>query len=173
MSEQPIYRSSIYIEKLDIHKFVGYCEDTLYEALICNITEEKWLVQNIESWSSSYMINGVLELRKYISGQKDLEDDRKEFLKHEGFKEKVDCPQCVTSEADVWRNQSIQQVIIHLNDSHEWTREKIADWLDTLDDQPKFTLKPEEEVKKDVGMDEVDPRRAKEFARVVTLQPSV
>lgn len=24
-------------------------------------------------------------------------------------------------------------VVIHLNDYHHWTREKIADWLDTLD----------------------------------------
>lgn len=27
----------------------------------------------------------------------------------------------------------LQNIIIHLNDSHEWTREQIADWLDTLD----------------------------------------
>jgi hypothetical protein len=33
---------------------------------------------------------------------------------------------------------SISNVIQHLNDVHEWTREKIADWLDTLDEQPIF-----------------------------------
>lgn len=27
----------------------------------------------------------------------------------------------------------LKAVIIHLNDSHHWTREQIADWLDTLD----------------------------------------
>lgn len=29
--------------------------------------------------------------------------------------------------------QPASGVIVHLNDDHKWTREKIADWLDTLD----------------------------------------
>lgn len=33
---------------------------------------------------------------------------------------------------------SIYNIIINLNDHHEWTREQIADWLDTLDDPPRF-----------------------------------
>lgn len=33
---------------------------------------------------------------------------------------------------------SISNVIIHLNDTHEWTRERIADWLETLDANLKF-----------------------------------
>lgn len=32
----------------------------------------------------------------------------------------------------------LMECIISLNDSHGWTREQIADWLDTLDNQPKF-----------------------------------
>ena len=35
----------------------------------------------------------------------------------------VPCPQCGSTEMDT---------IPHLNDSHRWTRERIADWLDTL-----------------------------------------
>jgi hypothetical protein len=30
-------------------------------------------------------------------------------------------------------NLQLDRAIIHLNDSHEWSREKIADWLDSLD----------------------------------------
>lgn len=30
-------------------------------------------------------------------------------------------------------NDSLSNVIIHLNDGHGWSRERIADWLDTLD----------------------------------------
>lgn len=37
------------------------------------------------------------------------------------------------------QQNSLYAIIIDLNDSHGWTREKIADWLDTLPDQPKFT----------------------------------
>lgn len=29
-------------------------------------------------------------------------------------------------------------IIINLNDEHHWTREQIADWLETLDDIPTF-----------------------------------
>ncbi len=36
--------------------------------------------------------------------------------------------------------QELSTVIITLNDIHHWSREQIADWLDTLDDQPKFSV---------------------------------
>ncbi len=36
--------------------------------------------------------------------------------------------------------QDLSTVIITLNDIHHWSREQIADWLDTLDDQPKFSV---------------------------------
>lgn len=33
---------------------------------------------------------------------------------------------------------SISQVVVHLNDDHQWKRPKIADWLDTLDADLRF-----------------------------------
>ena len=33
---------------------------------------------------------------------------------------------------------TIYRTIYDLNDTHYWTREQIADWLDTLDEQPRF-----------------------------------
>lgn len=39
------------------------------------------------------------------------------------------CPAC----EDTKSTMSILWSIIHLNDRHEWTREAIADWLDTID----------------------------------------
>lgn len=32
----------------------------------------------------------------------------------------------------IWRGD-LQSIIVHLNDNHQWTREQIADWLDSLD----------------------------------------
>lgn len=32
-----------------------------------------------------------------------------------------------------WDRCRLETLIVHLNDAHEWTREQIADWLDTLD----------------------------------------
>ena len=37
-------------------------------------------------------------------------------------------------------NEELMSVIIYLNDSAKWTREQIADWIDTLPDQPKWRL---------------------------------
>lgn len=34
--------------------------------------------------------------------------------------------------------EPIYHLIQHLNDHHQWKRERIADWLDTLDEQPVF-----------------------------------
>lgn len=41
------------------------------------------------------------------------------------------------------KKMDIYSIIIDLNDNHGWSREQIADWLDTLDDQPKFNGKVE------------------------------
>jgi hypothetical protein len=48
----------------------------------------------------------------------------------------ANCPDkyCVTNHED----QPIYHIIQHLNDHHKWKRERIADWLDTLDKQPVF-----------------------------------
>jgi hypothetical protein len=39
---------------------------------------------------------------------------------------------------------NLYRLIQHLNDEHQWTREKIADWLDTLDVDLTFKMKEEE-----------------------------
>lgn len=41
---------------------------------------------------------------------------------------------------------TLMQVVISLNDTAKWTREQIADWIETLDDVPVFTVKVEEKV---------------------------
>lgn len=37
------------------------------------------------------------------------------------------------------KSQNLSSVIMDLNDTAGWSREQIADWLDTLDNQPKFS----------------------------------
>lgn len=37
------------------------------------------------------------------------------------------CPQCSTYQEIVW------DVIVHLNDDHRWTRERIADWVEQIE----------------------------------------
>jgi hypothetical protein len=43
------------------------------------------------------------------------------------------------------RTPFLQQTIIHINDHHKWTREAIAEWLETLDHD--LTFKTPDEVK--------------------------
>lgn len=40
---------------------------------------------------------------------------------------------------------SLWSVIINLNDIHHWTRERIADWVETLDIDTRFTIKENHE----------------------------
>lgn len=49
------------------------------------------------------------------------------------------CPACVNDQ----RQRHVTDAVIHLNDVHKWTREEIADWLDTLDCDLSFAP-PEE-----------------------------
>lgn len=55
-----------------------------------------------------------------------------------GLKDKVECPVCKGAErhAPLWLWDTIQ----HVNDEHEWTREQIADWLETLDSDITFPI---------------------------------
>ncbi len=38
------------------------------------------------------------------------------------------CPAC-----EYYQEYPLETVIVHINDVHEWTRERIADWVDLLD----------------------------------------
>jgi hypothetical protein len=53
----------------------------------------------------------------------------------------------------------LANVIMNLNDAHHWTREAIAEWLDTLDEQPVFYPKSTPTVQNS--------------ARMVTLKPAL
>lgn len=38
---------------------------------------------------------------------------------------------------------ALMDIVISLNDTYHWTREAIADWIETLDEVPKFEVKHE------------------------------
>lgn len=60
-----------------------------------------------------------------------------------GINEIVKCPcECERFENGLGK---IKEIIIHLNDSHKWTREAIADFLDTLDVDLNFKTPKEKE----------------------------
>lgn len=53
-----------------------------------------------------------------------------------GLSTRVTCPACTS----VALRPTVRDAVIHLNDSHRWTREAIADWLDTLDADLAFPM---------------------------------
>jgi hypothetical protein len=80
-----------------------------------------------------------------------------EYLEHPGFLQQVSCP---GGKRKCGARSNLQDTIIHLNDTHRWSREAIAEWIDTLDEQPIFY--PQAEVE-----------RVANSARVVTLQSAL
>lgn len=57
---------------------------------------------------------------------------------------RIACPACTTRDDKHWSPagakplDTLDRIIICLNDSHKWTREQVADWLDTLDLDLRF-----------------------------------
>lgn len=53
----------------------------------------------------------------------------------------VACPQCC-----VWYSggANVVAIIAHLNDTHRWTREQIADWIATIEPQEAPATTPEQ-----------------------------
>jgi hypothetical protein len=45
------------------------------------------------------------------------------------LKQRVECPQCVRE------REFLSDLIIHLNDTHKWTREVIADFVQSIEEQ--------------------------------------
>lgn len=39
------------------------------------------------------------------------------------------CPECFDEDSTCW---ALHDLIVHLNDQHDWTLMQLADWLDTL-----------------------------------------
>ena len=55
----------------------------------------------------------------------------------------VVCPACTVTDSPPWE-KSLWYIIQHLNDQHEWSRERIADFLDELPDEIDITFKTKE-----------------------------
>lgn len=72
---------------------------------------------------------GPIQTKPYVPAPRESYDKSGDLLSSvlPGLNHKVTCPHCNDPHG------SLQAVIIHLNDGAKWTREHIANWLDTLD----------------------------------------
>ena len=97
---------------------------------------DQYLIEGNEHWSLAFSkINPpgpVLKIKTKANPQ-DLLDQAIPVL-HTAT---VDCPVKTT------RESSISSMILHLNDFHEWSREQIADWLESLDIDLSFERRDE------------------------------
>jgi hypothetical protein len=94
--------------------------------------------------SSVRDITDTLEDRGIVDGElidllKDRKKIRNRLLGVSGLAREV-CGGMVAKNPVTGKEGSIENIIIHLNDHEKWSREQIADWLDTLPNQPVFEL---------------------------------
>jgi hypothetical protein len=166
-----------FIEAIQAWKIVQYIDNKMFEVIVSTNTKD-FNVNKLakeQSWHSLFTQAVIIALneRNHESGaiqngqqfrNKDGMDRRVKnpAIKQNSGHKKVDgwgygtqhcpCPQCNFNEA------SIYDMVQILNDNHKWTREQIADWLDTLDEQPVFHP--------------VQQGGIQSSAKVVTLEPA-
>ncbi len=91
--------------------------------VLASIQQASEVIKNSQSGPSLFhqptQAEGVLEtLTKAIPGLKGA---------------KASCPANKVCGEGPYKDQPVSTLIMHLNDQHNWTRERIADWLETLD----------------------------------------
>lgn len=72
-----------------------------------------------------------------------------------------------------FKNVPLRDMIIHLNDSHRWTWNQIADWLDTLNEQPIFYPRFDSGAKEGSVPNSNTPKSFRSFAKLGTITPLV
>ena len=77
-----------------------------------------------------------------LTGRSDITVDDFLYATFPIFSKKVSCP--VNHQTMMVPTASLGAIIIHLNDNHGWTRERIADWIDTIDIVPEPIVEEEE-----------------------------
>lgn len=75
----------------------------------------------------------VAEPHKYTRADFICDADSFTDFQIPGLNEYMQCPGCIEDRVRVMLKFNVKGAIICLNDNHGWTREQIADWLDSLD----------------------------------------
>lgn len=163
----------VWIEKRQCYVISGFDGNNRYEVIIGtpidNFSKFFSEVMNMDMEDAPKKLRDLIfNLNKSLKAK--LGDGQEEFLKHPGLRQLVPCPAMKEKDPNVIDCQyyhpsnpgtdNLQSMIMHLNDSHRWTREAIAEWIDTLDEQPVFYPKPQ-------------PERVANSAKVVALQSPV
>lgn len=99
-------------------------------------------LDDLEAWSSEdyffafYRYNKGKEIaasiycavNKILDQVEAITDETNEWIRANWGRHLIKCPICNIDEHLMWN-----RAIAHLNDHHSWSREQIADWLETLD----------------------------------------
>lgn len=135
----------VHIEDKNIFLINGFYKNTRYEVVIGeHISGNKQEILK-QIFGEDYLLKVIIpdELwRMILTAVKQLDMSETvgashHMLHHPLMKKRVKCPDRSGLHADT-HVDSLQGVIMHLNDTHSWTREAIAEWLDTLDEQPVY-----------------------------------
>lgn len=95
----------------------------------------------IKDWAQQF--DTVSYNTQAITGSPSSETTRSLSKQLPGVDAIVVCPACTVTDSPPWE-KSLWYIIQHLNDQHEWSRERIADFLDELPDEIDITFKTKE-----------------------------
>lgn len=153
-----------YIEKQQCYIIAGYYEDKRYEVVLGNPVTKSMLRTYHEVWEKYFGLSLPTSLTSLIhTCNRDLLFRNNEYKSDKGLDHPdldriiTKCPKC----ADI---STLNAQIQHLNDTHKMSREAIAEWIDTLDEQPIFYPILDTESK---------PARVANSAKVVACKPTV
>lgn len=100
----------------------------IFDQLVLEYQGEGWMDSTWIKAEATPYISPISYITKMAPGIEDID---------------VPCPACVDSLTHTPTNILI--MIVMLNDDHHWTREQIADWLDSLDEDLTLQKIGEEE----------------------------
>lgn len=123
--------TAVFIERFGVYKIVSYDGPTMWEAVIGDPFVHMDSI--LSSYSSAPPAAFRNALNQVMSTMRNAGQSITETVKEFHIK------QCPCGKACAYsKGADLSRMIIHLNDNKQWTRERIADWLDTLDEQPVF-----------------------------------
>jgi hypothetical protein len=113
-------------------KVAQLTDEEQYQAWCKQAANLEGSLENIKTWTpTGYTIEGFTLKPPAETGSIVQRNLKRLFP---GLIELVTCPVCKNENATMAPQQmQLDRAIIHLNDTHKWSREAVADWLESLD----------------------------------------
>lgn len=159
INQELLYHAQVSGDDKQIEYLLTYVAQLMIDHIkedIFSLVKKEWVqfskpkatTPTIDNWIPTYQNspNAGMELQKIVPGLKSANSV------------------CPSNDCNYGNGipSPLKAVIIHLNDSHHWTREQIADWLDTLDFDLTIHKAEEESPEPEIPLSSIEKIWAKE-----------